>query len=192
MKPQTLETDKSVKTGKTIPVLVLRESLILVVLKLLTLQLIVGILFLLIAAVVYMTQQLVAIPNPFTFYIISLLLLLLINILTAVGIIASWKNRYYTISPEGVTKHKGILNIKQEKFDCHYVEQITMQQGPLGQMFDFGTVSLYDPVQRHRLFLVNIPDPAQACKTLETMLATQKREQPIMVPAKDFPGELNK
>lgn len=189
MKPQVLETDKSVKTGKSIPVLVLRESLILVVLKLLTLQLIVGLLFLLIAAVVYMTEKLVVIPNPFIFYIISLLLLLLINILTAVGIIASWKNRYYTITPDGVTKHKGIVTIKQEKYDCHYVESITIQQGLLGQMFDFGTISLYDPVQKHRLHLVNVPDPAQAVKTLETMLATQKKKRPITIPTGDFPGD---
>lgn len=106
----------------------------------------------------------------------SSLVVYLIGFLILVKVIASfvacvaWLREYYEIRPQEVIYRRGIITLKEVIFSCKNVQEMEVHQTVLGKIFNFGTVSLYNPVLRERFFLRDISEPNEYCELIELLV----------------------
>lgn len=93
-------------------------------------------------------------------------------------VVLSWKNRYYDIKPSSIISHKGIVVKQVINFACNRIESISVHVSAVGSLFNFGTVSLYDPFLEKYIHLVNISNPRQVAKTLNQIYILPNSKRP--------------
>lgn len=90
-------------------------------------------------------------------------------------VVLAWKNSYYEIKPHSIVVHKGIFAKKEINFACNRIESITVKTTMIGNLFDFGTISLYDPFLEKHIYLANIGQPEQIVKALKNIYITLQK-----------------
>jgi len=179
-----LKEKEASKTAK----IVVRESIVLIIIRLIFTEAIFG-LSLFFLSVLY--SSLTSYLN--TTYLSSLYaLVLVVGFLINIGIvilITLKRNSEYTeVSKEGVTKHGGILQRKEQKYACHFVEGTKLRQSFLGLLFNYGTIELYDPALKEQVYLLNIANPKRYSKTIQNILSKEKNQPIPFVAPRDNQG----
>ncbi len=101
----------------------------------------------------------------------------IIKIALSAYIVLMWLNEYYEITPETVVHKSGIIFKKTEKYRLEEIREMDLQEGILGEMFQFGTITLYDPFLNKSLDMYLIHNPrryARILKKLRPGLETKK------------------
>lgn len=147
--------------------LIFRESLVLIVLRILLAELLFTVVLILSSSVFSLLGRYVEVFNNLSLNLIVLLSLLLVNVIIVVFIVLKWQSEYAELARGALTKHTGILNKREQKYACNFVEVITMNQSALGMIFDYGTIELYDPAIKEQIYLVNIASPRKYRELIE-------------------------
>lgn len=86
----------------------------------------------------------------------------LVQFLLASVIVLQWKNHVYFLTNDGITERKGIITTTEEAYDMKNIRSVTLRQGILGKMFDFGDLIVHStaPENTQDIVLVGIPHPA--------------------------------
>ncbi len=93
-----------------------------------------------------------------------------VNLIFILYISIKWASEYTEVSKDGVIRHSGILHKKEQKYACNFVEAITVEQSFLGQIFNYGTIELYDPALKERVYLINISNPREYSERIEKIV----------------------
>ncbi|MBI2040400.1 response regulator transcription factor [Candidatus Microgenomates bacterium] len=156
--------------------IVLRESVVLIIIRLIFTEAIFGL-------SVFLTSILFSYLNPYlnagsfsSLYFIVLITGLLINIGIVILITLKWNCEYTEVSREGVIKHSGILYRKEQKYACNFVEAAKLEQSLLGLLFNYGTIELYDPALKEQVYLLNIANPKKNSKTIQNIVSKEKNK----------------
>ena len=161
---------KEVDTRK----IIVRESIVLVVMKLIFTEVIFAA-FLLLFNFLFSYLDLHAnIPNLANWYLTVLAGSFLINIGLIILISLKWNSEYAEISKEGVVKHSGILQRKEQKYACNFVEGAKLEQSFLGMILNYGTIELYDPALKEQVYLLNIANPKRYSKIIQDIFSREK------------------
>ncbi len=164
----TLKNEKS-GVGK----IVLRESIVLIVIRIIFTEVIFGLsLFLLNILFSYLGTY-TEINYPLSLYLIIFAMGFLINIGLVILITLKWNSEYTEVSKEGVIKHSGILHRKEQKYACNFVEASKLEQSFLGMLLNYGTIELYDPALKEQVYLLNITNPKKYSKIIEGIVSKQ-------------------
>ena len=113
---------------------------------------------------------------------------LLITIKVAVSFLAClyWLREYYEIKPHEVIYRRGIIGKKEVIFSCKNVQEIEVHQSVWGRIFNFGTISLYNPVLRERFHLRDISEPNEHCQLIERLVTgIEQQDQAVSVPMRE-------
>lgn len=147
--------------------LIFRESIVLIVLRILATELIFTIALVLSSSIFSFLSRYVEIFNNLFLNLVVFLIFLLVNIIIVLSIVLKWQSEYAELARGALTKHTGILNKREQKYACNFVEVITMNQSALGMIFDYGTIELYDPAIKEQIYLVNIASPRKYRELIE-------------------------
>ncbi len=95
----------------------------------------------------------------------------------SIYIVLLWLNEYYEITPETVVHKSGIIFRKTQTYRLEEIRLMDVQEGFLGELFNFGTITLYDTFLNRFMDMYLIHNPhryAKVLKKLRPNLETKK------------------
>ncbi len=101
----------------------------------------------------------------------------IIKVVLGIYIILQWLNEYYEITPDTVVHKSGIIFRKTQTYRLEEIRMMDVQEGFLGEVFNFGTITLYDIFLNKFLDMYLIHNPhryARVLKKLRPNLETKK------------------
>lgn len=180
---QSADTDKpaqdisssvsSVEEAETRKIVV-KESSVLIIIRLIFTEAIFALLFFLLSILFYFLSSLTNSIDFSSLYLTILGLGLLINVCIAILIVLKWNSEYTEVSGAGVIKHSGILNRKEQKYACNFVEGAKLEQSFLGLFLNYGTIELYDPALKEQVYLLNVANPKKLSETVQDIVSKEK------------------
>ena len=117
------------------------------------------------------------IADLFSTYVFVFFVLLFINVTMAVFIVSKWQSEFTEVTTSGIMKYSGILYKKVDKYACNFVEVVTIAQSFLGMVFNYGTLELYDPSLKEKIYLLNISGPKKHSKLIEGVIKKKTESQ---------------
>ena len=150
-----------------------RESTVLLVLRVVILMIL--------ADAIYLLIRLLALdlnPNWFPrrditlFFFLFLSRLYLIQALIVAVIIAVWSHRYYLIAGDKITEVGGVVSRKERIYELKNAKSVKLSQGILGRIFHYGTVfvTITSPNMSEEVILTNIPEAEAVADYLKQFL----------------------
>lgn len=115
-------------------------------------------------------------------YVGLFFIMLIVSVIVAIFIVLKWQSEYTILTPSGIMQYSGILQKREQRYACSFVEAIKMEQSLLGSIFNFGTLSLYDPEIKEDIYLENITDPKKSIDLIKKILSrNDKPPMPFVV-----------
>jgi uncharacterized membrane protein YdbT with pleckstrin-like domain len=96
------------------------------------------------------------------------LVLLIIQMLLTLWVALQWSGLEYELTQGKLIQRHGIFSISEESFSLAHIESITINQNLLGRIFNFGSISLFSPLNKDDIFLTMIQNPYKYKSFLET------------------------
>ncbi len=162
--------------------LVLRESIVLIIIRLIFTEAMFGLSIFLIGILFSYLSLYIGSADSSSLYLIALVGGFLVNIVIVIFIALKWNSEYTEVSKEGVIKHSGIFNRKEQKYACNFVEGAKLDQSFLGVLLDYGTIELYDPALKEQVYLLNVASPRKYSEIIQDILSkVQNKPMPFIV-----------
>lgn len=101
-------------------------------------------------------------PPEASITFISILIQIIVLNLVSFGIVSllvKWAGTSYVIKDNEIIVQQGLFNIKQKIYPLEGHEEVEIYKSFLGKIFDYGTLSIYQPVLQKYVTLENIQDP---------------------------------
>lgn len=98
------------------------------------------------------------------------ILLVLIKSFIMIVVIMIWLEEYYEITPQEVIHKNGFIFKLEERNKLTHIGSVTIEQGLLGRIFNYGTLKLYNWTQEKNVYLYLIHNPRKYHHILETLL----------------------
>ncbi len=100
-----------------------------------------------------------------------------------------WHNHYYLVRPDKILTSRGVFLRRQRFFAIKNIEAISVKQGVVGRLLNFGTLHLYAPTLNHRIHMFGINDPCGKEQIIENLLpdagrTNGKKRDVLIVPGK--------
>lgn len=114
-------------------------------------------------------------PPTIEFYLKSLSGLVILGVVFAIQIVITiyaalkWINEYYELTPKLLIHKKGIFFRKIEKYAMEHIRFAIINQGILGQLFNYGTITLLDARKEKFLDLYLIHNPTKYLEVFEKL-----------------------
>lgn len=148
----------------------IRESIAILLVKLITADLILAVIILSIYGLLFLIEG-----SWFSSISTNLIFLILfslngfIKIFLSIYIILDWLNEYYEITPEYIYHKKGIIFRKVEQYRVDHIRRMDIQDSFFGEVLNFATISLYDIRLNKSLDLYLIHDPNRYANILKQL-----------------------
>ena len=181
------EANKKFRTqriGKKTEIIVshvtIRQSISILLLKLVFLEILFAIIFLLFQPVLFSPQVSDTFPYVSFFSIELFIIGAIIKIAITIYIVLSWLNEYYEITPNLVRHNRGLIFLKREKFSLTDVQSVSLEQSLFGRILNFGTLSLFDWKWRKHQNLYLIHNPMKYLEIIESLLPGVDEEESVI------------
>jgi len=122
---------------------------------------IIGILLSLVSYIPLMFLEEILFPEvstAFTSIVIQIVILILVSF-GIVSLLMKWAGTSYVIKDDEIVVQEGLFNIKQKIYPLEGHEEVKIYRSLFGKLFDYGTLSIYQPVLQKYITLDNIQDP---------------------------------
>ena len=74
-------------------------------------------------------------------------------------VVLDWVNRYYELRPDEIVQISGIITKREVEYPYGNIQSITVIQGLMGRICNFGTIDIYIPTLWNDLYFTEVPDP---------------------------------
>lgn len=85
-------------------------------------------------------------------------------------IMLDWYSRYYILRPGEVVCRRGIITREEKTYLLKHVESITCNQNFWERLFNYGTISLYNPLLNQQIDLTAIKNPNKYKQAIESAM----------------------
>lgn len=139
----------------------LRESTVLLVLRVVFLMILADTIYLLIRLLALDLRSNWFPRRDITlFFLLFLSSLYLIQAFIVAVIIAVWSHRYYLITGDKITEVGGVVSRKERIYELKNAKSVKLSRGILGRIFNYGTVfvAITSPNMSEEVILTNIPE----------------------------------
>lgn len=92
---------------------------------------------------------------------------LVINLIIFLYLFISWYYKYYIISNDGISSNTGIIFRKTTSIDVPAIRSVSVKQGLLGKIFNYGTLILESPLLSEKFFMYDLPNPFRHATLIE-------------------------
>lgn len=173
-------TKKGRESTITVTHITVRQSIFFLLLKLLFLEtvastLIIGFhLFLSTSNLQNISQNTMDIFNIPLFII-----LVVLKTIFVIYVIVAWLEEYYEITPIEVVHRKGFIFKREERYTLEHIGSITLEQGILGRIFNFGSLKLFDWALEKNINIYLIHSPLKYHSILEKLVPEADTEKKV-------------
>lgn len=94
----------------------------------------------------------------------------LVEVVVMFYAILRWHNHYYLVRPDKIFSSRGVFLRRQRFCAIKNIETISVNQGLLGKVFNFGTLHLFAPTLNHRIHMFGIGNPCKKERIIEKLL----------------------
>ena len=108
--------------------------------------------------------------------------LVLFQVILTSYVVLQWLNEYYEITPDEIVHKNGIIFKKIEKYRFDNVRAISISENFIGELLNFGTITLYDIRMQKYLDMYLIHNPGRYFKVIKAMKPNieYKKEETIV------------
>jgi len=139
---------------------VLRQSIVVLVTNLLVTESIVGLIALILRMPIKnFGDQIDTILSSGILYIIASGIVQLLNIGFIIFLTLKWSSTQYIIKPKNLILQTGILTIKEIVYSTERIESISVSQGIWSRIWNYGSVTMYNPLLKTDVILRKIANP---------------------------------
>lgn len=107
------------------------------------------------------------INNPLSYFIFAVIVLTQVFITTYV--VLQWLNEYYEITADEIVHKNGIIFKHVEKYRFDNVRAVSTSESFLGELLNFGTITLYDIRMQKYLDMFLIHNPKRYFKIIKAL-----------------------
>ena len=93
----------------------------------------------------------------------------IIKILTTSYVVLQWLYEYYEITPDEIVHKNGIIFKKIEKYRFDNIRAISLSESFIGELLNFGTITLYDIRMQKYLDMYLIHNPKRYYKVIKEL-----------------------
>ncbi|MCL4339231.1 PH domain-containing protein [Patescibacteria group bacterium] len=118
-------------------------------------------------------------PPPYksrilTFTIAVFIVLILFQIYGTLHMIFDWLGQHYEIKPGEIIFRYGIILHKEKRYTLQHIESISLNQGLIEKLMNYGTIRLYNPLLKQHIFIPAIKNPQKYIQLIEKFLPETK------------------
>lgn len=169
--------EKTVNANITVTHINIRESISILVLKLLALDFITAIFTILFFVLTSFNPSDSIAEKILSYNTLFFIVLGCFKISFTVYVILLWLNEYYEITPTAVIHKRGLIWRDEKRFQLEDVRTLKLHQGLLGKIFNFGTIELDDRRRNKRVEMYLIHNPGRYVRILEELLENPHEEK---------------
>lgn len=107
----------------------------------------------------------------------------ILKIAADIYVVLQWLFEYYEITPTFISHKKGVIFRAEEKYQLNNVREIAISDSLLGEIFNFGTITVYD-LRRQKYFdMYLIHNPQRYAEVLSKLKPNieLKNEETVLV-----------
>lgn len=159
----------------------IRQSIFFLTLKLIVLDMMaafVGVLYFLLATNAITIDLLNNNAMPI-YNLVFFLVLVVIKISLGVYVVMKWINEYYEIWPNMIIHRGGFVIKHEERHPLSHIRSIKIDQGYLGKIFGFGTITIYDWYLEKDTSLYLIHNPIKYFNIIESLIPKTEEEKQL-------------
>lgn len=118
--------------------------------------------------------------------IVLYLVVLFVQIVFITYIVLEWSNNTYLIRDNEIIHRRGVFNLKEDTYSLRNVEALTLEQGFIGKIFNFGTIHFYSPVLKQEYYIENVSAPSSIKSFIEENIKNSKnsKKSQMIIPKK--------
>lgn len=169
--------EKTVPANITVTHINIRESITILLLKLITLDLITALFTIAFFTLVSFSPTASISEKILSYNVFFFLILGFLKISLGIYIVLLWLNEYYEITPTAIIHKRGIIYRHTQRYELEYVRTIKLYQGLLGKILNFGTIELHDIRRNKRVEMYLIHNPHRYVRILEQLLENPHEEK---------------
>lgn len=102
-------------------------------------------------------------------FLVTFIIIGLVKVFVGVWAILLWLNEYYEITPEYIYHKQGIFFRKTEKHRIDHVRTMEVKDTFLGEIFNFGTISLYEIRLQKYLDMNYVHNPRRYARVIKQL-----------------------
>jgi hypothetical protein len=173
--------------AKKSSVLTIRKSIFILIGKIIAVQVVIVLLYLLIRLSKYWFLRQVFTDNNyhdlnFWLGIIVFTVLLLLQTVVLMAIVLEWFYEYYEVRSDLIVHTKGVLRKKEDIYSLKTVEAGSVTQSFIAKICNFGTIEVYSPVLQSKYYLNDVPDPHNIKDAVVALLSSEKDKDKKIIP----------
>lgn len=158
--------------------LTVRQSISILILKLILIDIITAVIFLVFHSILFNTNIASNLDSSPTFYnTIIFLLLVLGKISLTAYLVTEWLNEYYEIKPDAIIHRRGLFFRHSNRQDLVLIRQARLAYGFFGKILNYGTISLFDIRLNKQIELYQIHNPIKYLHILEEIIPDLEEEK---------------
>jgi hypothetical protein len=169
--------EKAVHTNITVTHMNIRESISILLFKVITLDLMAAVFTVLFFTLVSFSPTSSITEKVLSFNVLFFVVLGLLKISFTVYVVLLWMNEYYEITPTAIIHKKGLVYRDIQHYELEYVRTIKVYQSLIGRIFNFGTIELHDIRRNKRVEMYLIHNPHRYVRILEKLLESPHEEK---------------
>lgn len=159
----------------------IRQSISILLSRLIILEIIFAAIFVLFHPVIFSSNLSSLFPYLDLYSMRIFFLAVAIKLILTIYIVLSWLNEYYEISPALIKHRKGIIFVKKEQLALEDIQTISLEQGIIGKILNFGTLSIYDWKWKKYEYLYAIHNPLKYIEIIENLLPNIDEEKNVII-----------
>jgi hypothetical protein len=158
----------------------IRQSIFFLLLKLLTIEILAGIGLVMFYTVILLPKLMEVINSALYSYVVPFFIVMaIIKMVIMIFVVIQWLEEYYEINPKDIIHKQGLIFRREERFTLEHLGTITLQQGALGSIFHYGTISLYDWVDGRHIHMYLVHNPRKYHRLLQRIVPEADKERLI-------------
>jgi len=100
-------------------------------------------------------------PQADWYGIALLFILSMIEMIVIIVTVLQWVNNYAEIRKDDIVQKKGIISVHESVNSFQNFTAVTVHQGILGRIFNYGVIRLFNPALDHSITIKNISSPTK-------------------------------
>ncbi len=181
--PPITKAPENTSVTNTIPEkIVLRRSVFLLIINLISIEIFFDLIYIALKLPpIYFNLSLVLqtqlMPIYFIFFVLLNILKIIIMLIAALG----WVTSRYHIGQGEIRYKSGILGHSEKIFLCNHTQEVTYVQGFWGRLFNFGSIEIYNPALKEKIYIDSIPNPKKCVEIVKKNLSDSSGTEYLLV-----------
>lgn len=180
-----LISNVSENTSVTNPIpekIVLRRSVFLLLINLISVEIFFDLIYIALKLPpIYFNLSVVLQNQLMPIYFICFVLLNVLKIIVMLIAALGWVTNRYHIGQGEIRYKSGILGHSEKIFLCNHTQEVTYDQGFWGRLFNFGSIEIYNPALKEKIYIDSVPNPSKCVEIIKKNLSDSQGTEYLLV-----------